>query len=360
MTIVFFILLAVLVIIIVRSRNLRGYGRTGRVNGRFFQKVGMPPTNLVPSGHPCEPLVRRLEQSLPSDYEHQLRQRVLTEHAELSEEEWAWRWIEMKRYLLMCALFRQMPMFSSRVDDIWHEMLMFTREYQQFCDRFYGYMLHHSPHGGSLFQPDQRALFDWAYAELFPITRANAYVWAGFFQYPLDKDMMNNMLAFNPHQAEYSLFNGAAYTNIPEARDGIDYLIQRFRAHSQAVLDRIPPNSRTDRSRQDSSADSSYVPAYADSYGLGTASAAAVYYSHDNPWSFSSVMNPHLPPDVQQQYNNSGSSCGTGYSATNDTYGHHSHHGHDHSSGSSCSSSSCSGGSSCSSGGSSCGGGGGE
>lgn len=335
---------------------------------RFFQTSVIAPTSLVPSGHPCEALARRLEQALPNDYAHQLRQRVLTEYPQMTPEEWNWRWVEMRRYFLICALFRQMPMFSDKIDVVWHEMLMFTREYQQFCDRFYGYMLHHAPNSTSVAQPDQRALFDWTYSQLFPITRPNYRLWNGFFNYPLSRSTMNRLYSFNKHRIDKRIFNTATFNHSTEARAGIIYLSQQFRDHNQQSLLKTPP----DRSKKENSSDNYDSSSSAnDNYGLGTSGCAAVYYSYNAPQHFCPAVNQHLPVDVQIQqhssFTNSGSACGTGYISTeqgsgssgNHHYGSdsydssssHSHSGHD-SSGSSCSSDSSS--SSCSS----CGGGG--
>ena len=54
-------------------------------------------------------------------------------------------------------------MFSKRVDDIWHEMLMFTREYETFSKKFYHELLHHTPNNDPTPIPFERAFFDWVY-----------------------------------------------------------------------------------------------------------------------------------------------------------------------------------------------------
>ncbi|MEW4369973.1 hypothetical protein [Paenibacillus kandeliae] len=357
-TVIILIFAFIMIVINLSKRKSQQQGRRAAQDERFFRKHAPPPSHLVPPGHPCEPLAHKLLQSLPDHYEQQLRQRILTEHPELSRDEYEWRWFEMKRYLLLCALFREMPMFSDRVDEVWHEMLMFTRDYQQFCERFYGYMLHHSPHGGKVSLPDQRALFDWAYAELFPIERANSYVWGSFFRFPLSKSMINEMLMFHPHQQGSWVYNRATFEKIPEAQQGILYLDQRFQKHSQAALNGNAPNNESDRtSNRNSSTDSSYTYTssyYSDNnYGLGTAAAACVYYSNLPPADFCSAINSHLPQDVQQQHSqstsHSSSACGTGSSGSDHHSNHSGGHHHSHDSGSSCSSSSCSS-SSCSSG----------
>ena len=39
--------------------------------------------------------------------------------------------------------FISMP--SQVVDDMWHEFILYTRDYEQFCRRAFGHMLHHTP-----------------------------------------------------------------------------------------------------------------------------------------------------------------------------------------------------------------------
>lgn len=55
--------------------------------------------------------------------------------------------LEVKRYLALAALRpeEEVPMFSTRVDQVWHEFVLFTREYAAFCSRHVGRFMHHSP-----------------------------------------------------------------------------------------------------------------------------------------------------------------------------------------------------------------------
>jgi hypothetical protein len=36
-------------------------------------------------------------------------------------------------------------MYSTRVDEAWHQFVLFTRQYTDFCQRFFGKFLHHNP-----------------------------------------------------------------------------------------------------------------------------------------------------------------------------------------------------------------------
>jgi hypothetical protein len=46
-------------------------------------------------------------------------------------------------YLLSDRKFVAMP--SQVVDDLWHEFILYTRDYEQFCKRAFGRFMHHTP-----------------------------------------------------------------------------------------------------------------------------------------------------------------------------------------------------------------------
>jgi hypothetical protein len=55
--------------------------------------------------------------------------------------------LEVKRYLVLDRLYPESKwqMYSRRIDEVWHQFVLFTREYTLFCERYFGMMLHHSP-----------------------------------------------------------------------------------------------------------------------------------------------------------------------------------------------------------------------
>ncbi len=82
---------------------------------------------------------------------------------------------ELRRYLTLCALYpaSKFPMFSKEVDDFWHTFLLFTQEYQSFCEHFAGRFIHHDPrdHVNKKLDPEQAKIayddFAEKYLELF-------------------------------------------------------------------------------------------------------------------------------------------------------------------------------------------------
>lgn len=64
-----------------------------------------------------------------------------------SEAQAAELFAEVKKYLALIARDpeAELPMFSTRIDQVWHEFVLFTREYAEFCVRHAGRFLHHAP-----------------------------------------------------------------------------------------------------------------------------------------------------------------------------------------------------------------------
>ncbi|RFU71254.1 hypothetical protein D0469_02450 [Peribacillus saganii] len=125
-----------------------------------------------------------LEKSLSESYMKNVEERVKKE-SKLKENEYKWRLLDLKRYFILTALLKESPMFSEKVDELWHQMLMFTHEYEDFSKTYLGSILHHSPNVNESPDPDLRGFFDWVYAELFLIKKENIHLYKGFFRCPV-------------------------------------------------------------------------------------------------------------------------------------------------------------------------------
>ncbi|WP_226529188.1 hypothetical protein [Metabacillus niabensis] len=132
-----------------------------------------------------------LEKSLSNSYMEVVEERVQRENR-LKENEYKWRLLDLKRYLILTSLLKEAPMFSDKVDELWHQMLMFTREYDEFSKKFLGTTLHHSPNVKVEPDPDFRGFFDWIYAELFFIRKENIHLYQGFFRHPVHPDIIDD------------------------------------------------------------------------------------------------------------------------------------------------------------------------
>jgi hypothetical protein len=54
---------------------------------------------------------------------------------------------ELKKFLALSYLYVDEPfsMVNKQIDSLWHQFILFTREYQDFCNRYFGKFIHHSP-----------------------------------------------------------------------------------------------------------------------------------------------------------------------------------------------------------------------
>jgi hypothetical protein len=138
-------------------------------------------------------LINRLVWSYSREYVDRVKRRVMENHG-IRETEWNNRWFELKRFFLMTALMKQVPMYSREVDQVWHEMLMFTRAYEQFSKRFLGEYLHHEPHdaAGAAAGRTMRGWFDLIYCWLFQPTPYSILTWGAFFRQPVPTKILRD------------------------------------------------------------------------------------------------------------------------------------------------------------------------
>ena len=101
------------------------------------------------------------------------RKRTLTD-VELRE-----RWYELKKFLLLAGFSKGLPMFSKKVDDIWHFFLEEEELYNQFCLDFIGEKIEHHPHEKPTILPTERAWFDLLYLSFFNVT-SHSHLWGKF------------------------------------------------------------------------------------------------------------------------------------------------------------------------------------
>lgn len=347
-----FVLIVIISIVIIRpsskNRGSRVSGGTSPRISRISPSVfaGKPPIALgVPEGHPARSAAERLEAALSSDFEARVKDRVLKMQPRLRDDEWNWLWFELKRYFLMCALLRNVPMYSAKVDDVWHEMLMFTWEYEQFGKQLCGSMIHHAPHAaGSKPNTDERAWFDWVYGELFEPAAPSSRLWGAFYRTPLSKERIAELQERGSDELLERHFNTAAAEKFEDLRIAMNYLIERGSTLARAALDRGPAADRNSVNDAARWGDPVYM--------TGILSGALFFASMDSEDKFIQQMDGAQTKE-QRDVNNS-SSCGSSASFGSDDKGGGDGGSHSDCGGSSGGDSS-GGGSSC---GSSCGGGG--
>lgn len=340
-----------------RPANLRE-----RSAGPLFDKSRLPAGLGLLSGVPLQMTEARLQRAFDDAFGDSLRRRVMAQYPAMREDEFECRLLELKRYFLMTALLREVPMFSNAVDELWHEMLMFTREYQQFCEAFAGWTIHHVPNIEPVSAPGERAWFDWLYAHLFVQTPFSAALWNGFCRFPLDRERLGFIESADTRAIRERWFQASDGQADDEIEAAADRLIRQMKEEVAYAGERV----RYQESRMGLNADTTL-------FGLST---GMLLYSFLDPIDFDRNMELAAGDDGQDtrkpQESNTGSACsssacasggsGSDSSCSTDSGGgsgsscsSDSGTGSDGGGGgsSSCSSSSCSSGSSCGS--SSCG-----
>ncbi|WP_455930884.1 hypothetical protein [Priestia aryabhattai] len=275
-----------------------------------------------------EDIVHSLEDSLPIAYVQQVKQRMKGENTKDDEVEWTF--FEMKRYFLLNAVIKDVPMFSARVDEVWHEMIMFTVDYERFTEHFFNRFLHHQPNVETTPspQPNKRAFFDWVYAHLFDITGNSRLLWGKFFQHPLDKSTLQDFQRLSEDELldRYFLRNG------------------KWEKQQRALIQTLKEEITAARKRK-KMGESTYFKKAAKKGNVSNELLfqGFVFYSLYEATDFSRYMNELL---LYKKTIYAGDTASySGYSCSSPWEDHH----HHHDSGSSCSSSNCSS-SSCGSG----------
>lgn len=175
-----------------------------------------------------EQTVLQLEKSFNKHYSNKIKIRIQQEYPHMKKLEYRWKLLELKRYFIMASLLKQVPMFSEEVDELWHEMLMFTKSYADFCADFMGSTVHHEPAVTRRETPGARAWFDWVYCQLFEFTPYSSVIWGDFFSYPLSGDMQKLIVQGDQSELVNRLFHARRMQENSEAAQVITYLIEQL------------------------------------------------------------------------------------------------------------------------------------
>jgi hypothetical protein len=70
---------------------------------------------------------------------------------DLSSEEAAQLFVGVKQFLYICGFEREKGPWSppEKIDAGWHEFILFTRQYHEFCIEMFGRFIHHTPYSSS-------------------------------------------------------------------------------------------------------------------------------------------------------------------------------------------------------------------
>jgi hypothetical protein len=149
-----------------------------------------------------------------------LIEKLLKNHIAQTQAEAEALFAEVKRYLVLCHLDSGAPwdMYSTRVDEAWHQFVLFTRQYMEFCQRFFGKFSHHNPSNAptvaevSHENPSTFGGFSCRYEEVFGEPLPD--VWFDSRSVALSTRVMND----NAGQFDVSVHEGVACLTAPEGQ----------------------------------------------------------------------------------------------------------------------------------------------
>ena len=193
-------------------------------------------------------LLQHLAEAYPKNYHDWVQERVIREHY-ISLIEFENRWFEWQRFLIMAALLKTAPMYSEEIDVVWHEMLMFTREYEEFSNRYLKTTLHHAPNiaapdeqpiennpSKSIETPQQqRAWFDLIYLLLFEPTPYSVTVLGPFLRHPVAKTVIEDFKTFTPEELEKKYF----HTNVIQHFAFMQEIVHQLIEQIQSMIEKI-------------------------------------------------------------------------------------------------------------------------
>lgn len=132
------------------------------------------------------------------DYEAPfLIEKLVKDHMVDTPEEAEVLFTEVKRYLVIAALDpeKSWHMYSLRIDDCWHQFILFTKQYIEFCKLYFGRYVPHAPSNSpdTGLAPKQRTTFrefNARYQELFQSELPE--IWVDARNVSLDRRVLND------------------------------------------------------------------------------------------------------------------------------------------------------------------------
>lgn len=177
----------VLLLIMLGKQNepARREGFKKEFQNKYHETLILSQTNIV-----NEEFIHRLNNALKADFMETVNTEFRLQFPRYSQNQVNELWRELKRYFLMAAVFKKIEMFNVKVDELWHIMLKFEKEYNEFCEMFIGRRIHHIPHGQPMFKPAERTFFDFCYVQLFSVDSVSLKIWGRFFKHGKGKELL--------------------------------------------------------------------------------------------------------------------------------------------------------------------------
>jgi len=79
-------------------------------------------------------------------YEHPALIDRLHKKCGFTTEEASLLFEDMKKWLYICGTCPEHMAPAPKIDEAWHNFILFTKDYADFCEEFFGHFIHHRPH----------------------------------------------------------------------------------------------------------------------------------------------------------------------------------------------------------------------
>ncbi|MDX1806607.1 MAG: hypothetical protein R3267_06250 [Paenisporosarcina sp.] len=172
------IIILTLIVSIITVIAVKGTAENMRRNTTV--KISKPLTTPQNGNSAASQYISLFNDAWPHQTESQISKDILKDFPNISANDLPGLWYELKKYLYLASLVKNLPMFSNDVDLVWHEFLEHEDEYNSFCLRFCGHIIEHKPHDKPKHLPKERAFFDILYRGMFHL-EDNNYYWGDFF-----------------------------------------------------------------------------------------------------------------------------------------------------------------------------------
>ncbi|MCD7036021.1 hypothetical protein LRR81_17410 [Metabacillus sp. GX 13764] len=317
------VLIAVIFIIFAGvSKKKKQPGKNSLAAGNLPSRLG------IKDGMNLEHIVDRLDAAWNQEYFQQVKARLI-EKGEIHPAEYDWYELELKRFFILSALLKNVPMYNEKTDKIWHEMMLFTKSYSRFCEEFFGRFLHHEPETGE--KPEEqkgfeRGLFEFVYMQLFEAHINSENIYGKFLSNKLSSEQIRAI----EEKSEAELLRDLFHPNVAEDSE-------TARLTASKMKDDIKEARKINLHKSSDQPVQSRISSNSDDYLINNLLVFSIFhYMPENKDDGGSYFDPNSAINHHNHtHHHSGDSSGCSSS-------HHS-----------CSGSSCSSGSSC--GGSSCG-----
>lgn len=155
---------------------------------------------LIPpvwANHHTHQLFEQFNRAWSNEIEIAVNERIQKSNRKPKQSELLESWYELKKYLLLASLSKGLPMFSPKIDTVWHYFLEEETLYKDFCIQFIGETIEHHPHPSPKYLPRERAWFDILYLTFFSVT-PHAHLWGRFLQEKQAHESWIEQIIVNP------------------------------------------------------------------------------------------------------------------------------------------------------------------